>query len=136
MKIKLGELKQIIREELLKEEWEQIGSRYVNVPGGGSKEETAVAETANGTTVEDFFTWYTGPRWDKDSQTTNSMVVDGEHAQDHRRGEMYWLTFLAQNSNTPITVTTSDTQLDTYNNVFTIEDHQFSVDSLDPYTQG
>jgi hypothetical protein len=33
-------------------------------------------------TVNEFFTWYAGPDWKEDCQITNTMTIDGVHAQD------------------------------------------------------
>jgi len=119
MKIKLSELKKLIREAMSQEDWD------------GEEEE--VETTRRGTSVDDFFSWYEGPGWNKEWQITNSMVVDGEHAQDHARGVTYWLDFLAQNSATPINITSTITAFDTWDNVFEIDGHRFSVDSLEPF---
>ena len=55
-------------------------------------------------TVGEFFTWYAGPEWMEDWQTTNTMTVDGVHAQDGDDDGEAVLEFLAAHKDSPIEI--------------------------------
>lgn len=55
-------------------------------------------------TVGEFFTWYAGPEWKEDWQTTNTMTVDNVHAQDDGENGMTILKFLAEHENSIIEI--------------------------------
>jgi hypothetical protein len=56
------------------------------------------------TTVNDLFTWYMGDDWKNEWQITNTMTVDGEHAQDLSKDGVETLKFLADNAEEAIEV--------------------------------
>lgn len=60
------------------------------------------------TTVNELFTWYNGEDWAEDWQTTNTMLIDDEHAQDNDDDGMAALKFLADNRNEEIEVEIED----------------------------
>ena len=53
-------------------------------------------------TVEEFFSWYAGPSWKEDWQTTNTMTVNGIHAQKSGDQGVSVLEFLTEHQNDTI----------------------------------
>ena len=56
------------------------------------------------TTVGELFNWYAGPDWKEDWQTTNTMSIDGVHAQDESEDGLEALEFLAKHENEEVEI--------------------------------
>lgn len=61
------------------------------------------------TTIGQLFAWYAGADWKNDNQITNTMLIDGDHAQDTfgPDGEEA-VDLLVRNENEEIEVTSND----------------------------
>ena len=60
------------------------------------------------TTVGELFNWYGGEDWKEDWQTTNTMSIDGVHAQEESEDGLEALEFLAQHEDKEIEITGID----------------------------
>jgi hypothetical protein len=56
------------------------------------------------TTVGELFNWYAGQDWKEDWQTTNTMSIDGVHAQDESENGLEALEFLSQHQNEEVEI--------------------------------
>jgi len=83
------------------------------------------------TTVDYLMSWYGGDDWTEDWQVTNTMTVNGEHAQDDGQDGMTWLNFLEEHKDDEIEVEVVETA-NTYDINFTVADRDFSIQSIDP----
>lgn len=83
------------------------------------------------TTVDELFNWYAGEDWAEDWQTTNTMTVNGKHAQDDDKDGMTWLNFLEEHKYDEIEVESIEAGYD-YDLNFTVADRDFSIQSSLP----
>ena len=87
-------------------------------------------------TINELFTWYMGPEWYEDWQTTNVMshLIDNKliHCQDDGEDGMSHLRFLKENENEIIKVETNYCEDSYYDLGFIIKDIFYSVQSIYP----
>ena len=83
------------------------------------------------TTVDYLLSWYAGDDWAEDWQTTNTMSVNGNHAQDDGEDGMSWLTFLEEHKDDEIEVEVIDAE-NAYDINFTVADRDFFIQSAFP----
>ena len=82
------------------------------------------------TTVDELFNWYAGEDWANNWQTTNTMTIDDEHAQDNDDDGMAALKFLADNRNEEIEVEIED-EGNSYELSFFVAGRPISIQSAD-----
>jgi hypothetical protein len=82
--------------------------------------------------VSELFTWYAGPTWREDWQTTNTMLIDGVHAQDESKDGLDALAFLVEHENEEVEIIGEEVEW-TWDLEFTIKDRHFTVQSIDFY---
>ena len=56
-------------------------------------------------TVDEFFTWYTGEDWRNTYETTNTLTINGLHAQDASPNGKAAMVFLAKYEDDTIEIT-------------------------------
>ena len=79
-------------------------------------------------TVNELLTWYSGPDWKTDWQTTNTMIIDGVHAQDESEDGLEALAFLRRHENDEVEVIGIEDP-SSWDLEFTLEGRLFSVQS-------
>lgn len=83
-------------------------------------------------TVNDLFTWYAGEDWHEDWQTTNTMTVDGVHAQDESEDGEDALKYLYENRDVMVNIEGIDEPW-AWDLVFELNGRIFSMQSTDFY---
>ena len=81
------------------------------------------------TTIGEFFTWYNGKDWYKDSQTINTMSINGVHAQEDGRNGESWLELLYTAEDRVTHVHPDDNASGAYDISFWLDNNEFSVQS-------
>jgi len=81
------------------------------------------------TTVDELFTWYSGDDWANDWQTTNTMAVNREHAQDDGEDGMTHLKVLENHAQDEINVQYTD-EVGAYDVWFTLDGDEYSIQSV------
>jgi hypothetical protein len=86
------------------------------------------------TTIDALFTWYMGGDWKEDWQTTNTMTVDGVHAQseEDEDGEET-LEHLAKNAEASIEVSGEQDSHGTWDLDFVLEGKAYSIQACGFY---
>jgi hypothetical protein len=81
------------------------------------------------TTVDEFFTWYSGTsEWREDWQITNTMIVGGAHAQDDDYYGEFAIERLVKYKDETIEVTGNDDNVNgTWEHVFTLKGKRYRV---------
>lgn len=84
-------------------------------------------------TVDEFFTWFVGDEDCADDwQTTNTMFVDGEHAQDDDEDGMTYLKWLELRKDEEITIDIEDAE-DEVLHSFTLENKNFEIYAISAF---
>ena len=87
-------------------------------------------------TINELFTWYMGPEWYEDWQTTNvmSLLIDNKliHCQDDDEDGMSHLRFLKDHENETIEIESSEINEGDFDLIFSIKDRTYTVQSLNP----
>ena len=84
-------------------------------------------------TVAQFFNWYTGGQsWERGSQITDSMSINGEHAQDQSRGGEEAYQFLVENENEIIEIENIETS-SVWDIEFELKGKRFRIQASEEY---
>jgi hypothetical protein len=86
-------------------------------------------------TIGELFNWYAGEDWKEDWQTTNTMSIDGNHAQDESEDGLEALEFLAQHENEEVEISGIE-ESHAWDLDFTLMGKLFTIQSTDFYGEG
>ena len=87
-------------------------------------------QTKTNTTVNEFFTWYAGSEWETSGQITNTMTIDGVHAQDSDWTGSEAKRFMIENRDQGIEIEETDSG----DISFTVNGKLVSVQACDSFT--
>jgi len=87
------------------------------------------------TTIGELFNWYAGEDWKEDWQTTNTMSIDGNHAQDESEDGLEALEFLAQHENEEVEISGIE-ESHAWDLEFTLMGKIFTIQATDFYGEG
>lgn len=85
--------------------------------------------------ISELFNWYGGEDWSEDWQTTNSMSIDGVHAQDESEDGLEALKFLSQHENEEVEIIGTEESY-AWDLEFTLMGKNFIIQATDFYGEG
>jgi len=88
-------------------------------------------------TVDEFFSWYAADyNWYDDWQVTNTMSVNGKHAQDDGQDGQTWLDFLKEHQDEQIEVVSEELSgSGDWELSFDLLDRRFSLQSITSFAK-